>query len=161
MKRQRILIGRGLGAGLAATLVLSLVIVLKQALGVLPQLSTISVLAQMVGYQSLAVGWIVHFFVGVMLWGPLYAWIDPKSSYPHWFNGIMFASVVWLGVMLIIMPIEGAGLFGLQLGLVSPTATLMLHWIYGAVLGSAFGSSKLWVTQMATPQSSPVATSIS
>jgi len=161
MKRQRILIGRGLGAGLTATVGLSLVIVLKQALGVLPQLSTISVLAQMVGYQSLAVGWIVHFFVGVILWGPLYAWIDPKSSYPHWFNGIMFASVVWLGVMLIIMPIEGPGLFGLQLGLVSPTATLMLHWIYGAVLGSAFGSSKLWVTQMATPQSSPVATSIS
>jgi uncharacterized protein DUF6789 len=156
MKRQRVLIGRGLFAGLAATIVLSLVIALKQALGVLPQLSTISVLAQMLGYQSLAVGWILHFFVGVILWGPLYAWIDPKSSFPHWFNGIMFASCVWLGLMLFIMPVVGAGLFGLQLGLVTPTATLALHWIYGTVLGSVFGSSKLSVTPLATRDSSPV-----
>ena len=158
MKRQRILISRGLGAGLAATIVLSLVIVLKQALGVLPQLSTISVLAQMLGYQSLAVGWIVHFFVGVILWGPLYAWIDPKSSYPHWFNGIMFGSCVWLGLMLIIMPALGAGLFGLQLGLVTPTATLMLHWIYGTVLGGVFGSSRFPMAQVATQISSPITT---
>lgn len=158
MKRQRILIGRGLGAGLVATVVLSLVIVLKQALGVLPQLSTISVLAQMLGYQSLALGWTLHFFVGVILWGPLYAWIDPKSSLPHWVNGIIFASCVWLGVMLIIMPLVGADLFGLQLGLVTPTATLALHWIYGAVLGGAFGSSKLWETQVATRNPSPLTT---
>ena len=156
MKRQRVLISRGLGAGLAATIVLSLVIVLKQALGVLPQLSTISVLAQMLGYQSLAVGWILHFFVGVILWGPLYAWIDPKSSFPHWFNGMIFASCVWLGVMLIIMPEVGAGLFGLELGLVTPTATLILHWIYGAVLGGVFSSSRLWVAQVATHNARPV-----
>jgi hypothetical protein len=150
--------GRGLGAGLAATIVLSLVIILKQALGVLPQLSTISVLAQMLGFQSLAVGWIVHFFVGVLLWGPLYAWIDPKSSFPHWFNGIMFATGVWLGLMLIIMPALGAGLFGLQLGLVTPTATLVLHWIYGTVLGGVFGSSRLPMTQVANQNSSLMTT---
>jgi hypothetical protein len=143
MKHQWTLIGRGLAAGLAATVVLSCVIVLKQALGILPQLSTISVLAQLIGYKSLAVGWIVHIFVGVILWGPLYAWIDTRSAYPHWFIGMMFASCLWLGVMLIIMPALGAGIFGLELGLLTPTATLVLHWIYGAVLGSVFGSSKL------------------
>jgi hypothetical protein len=139
MKRQRVLIGRGLVAGLAATVILSLVIVLKQVLGILPQLSTISVLAQMLGYQSLAVGWIVHFIVGVLLWGPLYAWIDPKSAFPHWFIGMMFASCVWLGVMLVIMPVVGAGVFGLEFGIVTPTATLVLHWIYGAVLDHSAG----------------------
>lgn len=158
MKRQRVLIGRGLGAGLVATIVLSLVIVLKQALGVLPQLSTISVLAQMLGYQSLTIGWIVHFFVGVILWGPLYAWIDPKSSLPHWVNGVIFASCVWLGLMLVIMPLEGADLLGLQLGLVTPTATLARHWIYGAVLGGVFGSSRFWAMQVATRNSSPLPT---
>jgi hypothetical protein len=151
------MIGRGLVAGLAATIALSLVIVLKQALGVLPQLSTISVLAQMLGYQSLAVGWALHFFVGVILWGPLYAWIDPKSSYPHWFNGIIFATCVWLGVMLIIMPAVGAGVFGLELGLVTPTATLILHWIYGAVLGGVFSSARLPWAQVATQNAPPVA----
>jgi hypothetical protein len=137
---------------------LSLVILLKQALGILPQLSTISVLAQLIGYKSLAVGWVVHFFVGVILWGPLYAWIDPKSAYPHWFIGMMFASGLWLGVMLIIMPAVGAGLFGLELGLLAPTVTLILHWIYGAVLGSAFGSSRLGIVRLTSHASTTVAT---
>jgi hypothetical protein len=158
MKRQHLLIGRGLVSGLAATIILSLVIVLKQALGILPQLSTISVLAQMLGYHSLGVGWIAHFFVGVILWGPLYAWIDPRSTYPHWFIGMMFASCVWLGLMLIIMPIVGAGVFGLKLGIVTPTATLILHWIYGAVLGGVFGSSKFGLTQLASQKSTAAAT---
>ena len=158
MKHQQVLIGRGLGAGLAATMVLSLVIILKQALGLLPQLSTISVLAQMLGYHSLAVGWLVHFIVGVVLWGPLYAWIDPKSTYPHWFIGMMFATCLWLGVMLIIMPAVGAGLFGLELGIVTPTATLVLHWIYGVVLGAVFGSSRFSVAYLAKQKSSVVVT---
>jgi hypothetical protein len=158
MKRQRVLISRGLAAGLVATIVLSLVIVLKQSLGILPQLSTILVLAQMLGYQSLAVGWLVHFIVGVFLWGPLYAWIDPKSGYPHWFIGMMFATCVWLGVMLIIMPAVGAGIFGLELGIVTPTATLILHWIYGVVLGVVFGSPKFRLAPLASQKATPVPT---
>jgi hypothetical protein len=158
MKHQRVLIGRGLVAGLAATVTVSLVILLKQALGILPQLSTIKVLAQMLGYHSLAIGWLAHFIVGVILWGPLYAWIDPKSTYPHWFIGMMFATCVWLGVMLIVMPAVGAGLFGLDLGIVTPAATLVLHWIYGAVLGVVFGSSRLTVTQLTNQKSIAVAT---
>lgn len=157
MKHQRILIGRGLIAGLVATIIVSLAVILQQALGILPQLSTIRVLAQMLGYQSIAVGWAAHFIVGVLLWGPLYAWLDPKSSYPHWFIGMMFATFVWLGVMLVIMPAVGAGLFGIELGIVTPTATLVLHWIYGAALGTAFGASKLSVARL-TGRKATVAT---
>ena len=33
------------------------------------------------------------------------------------------------------MPMAGAGLFGLQLGMMAPVATLMLHIMWGVVLG--------------------------
>ncbi len=36
----------------------------------------------------------------------------------------------------------GAGAFGLKMGMMAPVATLMLHWIYGAVLGAIYGSGR-------------------
>ena len=38
------------------------------------------------------------------------------------------------------MPMAGAGLFGLGLGVMAPIATLMLHWAYGAVMGATYGA---------------------
>jgi hypothetical protein len=43
-------------------------------------------------------------------------------------------------MMVAMMPMAGAGLFGVELGLMAPVANLMLHWIYGAVLGGAYGA---------------------
>ena len=42
----------------------------------------------MLGYQSRALGRDLQFFVGVILWGPLYASIEPKSSFQRdpWFQ---------------------------------------------------------------------------
>jgi len=53
-----------------------------------------------------------------------------------------FASGAWLVMMVMLMPMAGAGAFGLQLGLMAPVATLILHWIYGAVLGAVYGSGQ-------------------
>jgi hypothetical protein len=133
-------LARGLAAGLAATFVLSLLIVLKQALGIMPGLNLVTILAHALGYSSPAAGWLAHYIVGVLIWGPLYAWWDAKVPFPHLINGLMFASVIWWGVMLIIMPLAGEGLFGIHLGLAAPTVTLMLHWAYGAVLGLVYGA---------------------
>ena len=36
------------------------------------------------------------------------------------------------------MPMAGAGLFGLQIGMMAPLATLMLHLIWGIVLGFTY-----------------------
>src|SRR5690242_8871305 len=96
-------LARGLLAGLAATFVLSLLIVLKQALGLMPGLNLVMILASALGYHSPAGGWLAHYVIGVLFWGTLFAWWDRQLRFPHWFNGLMFASVVWWGVMLIIM----------------------------------------------------------
>jgi hypothetical protein len=133
-------IERGLGAGLIATVALAIVLLVKQATGLMPQLDLVSILARALGFHSAAAGWAAHLVVGVLLWGPLFVWADHKMFFAHWINGLLFASVVWLGVMLVIMPLAGEGLFGLGLGLATPTLTLFLHWIYGAVLGSTYGA---------------------
>lgn len=128
----------GMLAGLVATTVLSLIILLKQLFGVMPQLDLMAVLAHALGYRSAGVGWLANYVVGVFLWGPVFAWADAKMFFAHPLNGLVFASVVWLGVMLIIMPLAGEGLFGLNLGLVVPTLTLFLHWFYGIALGATY-----------------------
>jgi hypothetical protein len=133
-------LGRGLGAGLIATIVLSIFMVVMPAVGLLPGLNLVMVLAHALGAQSAVVGWIAHYVIGVLLWGALFAWLEGRTFFPHWYNGLLFASVVWLGVMLIIMPLAGEGVFGLRIGIVTPTVTLFLHWIYGAVLGSVYGA---------------------
>lgn len=138
--------GKGIGAGLIATVVLSAIMMMKQAMGVMPELNPIEMITNMAGAATPAVGWVGHFFIGTILWGVIYAWLDPRISGPHWFRGVVFASVAWLVMMVVLMPIAGAGLFGMQLGLgiMAPLATLMLHWIYGAVLGAVYGA---WTRQ--------------
>ena len=60
-------------------------------------------------------------------------------SGPSWLRGIVFASGAWLMVMFVAMPLAGAGLFASELGLAAVAATLIIHAIYGAVLGGIYG----------------------
>ncbi len=41
-------------------------------------------------------------------------------------------------MMVVIMPMAGAGIFALNLGIMAPIMTAMLHVIFGAVLGYVF-----------------------
>lgn len=134
--------GKGIAAGFVATIVLSAIMLMKQAMGVMPQLNPIEMITHMAGASTPFVGWIGHFVIGSIMWGIIYAWLDPKLAGPHWLRGAIFATGAWLVMMLVLMPMAGAGLFGLRLGLMTPVATLMFHWIYGAVLGSVYGA---WV----------------
>ncbi len=51
-----------------------------------------------------------------------------------------FAATVVLSVLMVlmVMPMAGAGLFGLHLGIGVPVVTLMLHWVFGIVLGIVY-----------------------
>jgi Family of unknown function (DUF6789) len=134
-------IGRGLFAGLVATVIVSLLMLLKQALGYMPNVNPVLELANALGYRSALVGWTAHFAIGVLAWGVLFTWFDGYlRQLPHWINGLFFSSVVWLGVMVIVLPAAGRGLFGARgLALGTPTVTLLLSWIYGVVLGVVYG----------------------
>jgi hypothetical protein len=57
----------------------------------------------------------------------------------HLTRGINFGIAAWVMMMLVVMPMAGAGLFGLKMGMMAPAMTLMLHVVYGAVLGFVYG----------------------
>jgi len=44
-------------------------------------------------------------------------------------------------MMVVLMPMAGAGLFGMSMGVMAPVMTLVLHLIFGAVLGWVYGQS--------------------
>lgn len=129
---------KGMIAGFIATVVLSALMLMKGMLGLMPQLDVIGMLSGMLG-GSRGMGWIMHFIIGTVAWGGgfalLYSAIPGGSS---WVKGILFGLAVWLVMMLVIMPMAGAGLFGMNIGIMAPIMTMMLHLIFGAVLGAAY-----------------------
>jgi len=42
-------------------------------------------------------------------------------------------------MMVAMMPMAGAGFFGMQLGIMAPVLTLVMHIVFGAVLGGVYG----------------------
>jgi hypothetical protein len=51
---------------------------------------------------------------------------------------MILGTLGWLMMMVAVMPMAGAGMFGLNMGVMAPIATLMLHLIFGAVLGFTY-----------------------
>ncbi|MDQ6621166.1 MAG: hypothetical protein M3Z31_15975 [Pseudomonadota bacterium] len=146
---------RGMTAAFLATVVLSILMLLKAAMGILPDLNLIHMLAQMSGTGSPGVGWIIHFAIGTLLWGLAFGWLVPKLSGPLAWRGVVFSLGPWLLMMVLLMPLAGAGFFGLKLGIGAPLMTLMLHVIYGAVLGWSFGLIRLTARVPANPVLDP------
>jgi len=130
---------RGLIAGIIATAVLSALMLLKGAMGMLPQFNVIAMLANTLGGGPI-VGWIAHIAIGVVFYGLIIANLAgflPGAATTV--KGMVLGVIGWLIMMLIAMPIMGAGIFASNLGIPVVVATLVLHLIFGAVLGFSFG----------------------
>lgn len=133
-------IGKGVIAGFSATVVLSMLMAMKSALGLMPELDVISMLSGMMG-GSLAMGWIAHFMIGAVIHGGLFALLAPKlPGGSLWLKGVVFGIGAWVVMMVAVMPMAGAGFFGMNLGMATPVMTLMLHVIYGVVLGGVYAA---------------------
>jgi hypothetical protein len=137
--------GKSMLAGFIATVVLSVLMVMKMMMGVMPDLNAIKMMTTMahgmLGTPAVPiVGWVMHFMIGTVLWGVLFAVIGkslPGSGYVS--KGLFFGVLAWVLMMVMVMPMAGAGFFGLSLGMMAPVMTLMLHLVYGAVLGGLYG----------------------
>lgn len=136
---------RAIVSGFVATVALSLVMLFKSAMDLMPALNVIHMLAALGhGLLSLpaspAVGWLLHFIIGAVLWGIAFALLYPTlPGQRPVAKGMAFSVLAWVLMMLIVMPLAGAGLFGLHMGIMAPVMTLVLHLIWGAVLGATFG----------------------
>lgn len=68
------------------------------------------------------------------------AWWEPRCAGPSWLRGLLFGTVLWLGTLVVVLPLLGAGVFGVEIGAGPlPTYTTLLAWMaYGVVLGLAY-----------------------
>ena len=136
---------RAMIAGFVATVVLSALMLIKSMMGVMPELNLATMLAgmahDMMGLPANpAIGWALHFMIGTVAWGIGFALLYKAlpGGAPVG-KGIVFGALAWVLMMLIPMPMAGAGLFAMKLGMMAPVMTLVLHLIWGAVLGATFG----------------------
>lgn len=125
-------------AGLVATLVLSALMLLNGAWDLMPQINIIPWLTAL-GTLSVPSAWMDHFIVGVVFWGLLFAAYDAVATRPApWLKGIILGVFAWMMMMVAFMPLAGAGFFGAKIGITAPVGLLILHIIYGAVLGATY-----------------------
>lgn len=140
-------VGNGMLAGFVGTLCISVFMILKAVTGVMPELNTIRMLAElgnrMLGTpEAPALGWAYHFFIGTIAWGNCFGLAaEDIPGGPYWARALLFSTCAWLVMMVGFMPMAVAGAFGLRLGLglSVPAITLLLHWIFGLGMGLSYG----------------------
>lgn len=130
---------KGLVAGLIATLVLSVLMMAKSRMGVMPDLDPVAMMTSMAGASSPLVGWAMHVMIGTVLWGILFALVHERLPGGLVGSGVLLGIGAWVLMMVAVMPMAGAGMFGMNMGMMAPAMTLMLHIIFGAVLGYSYG----------------------
>jgi hypothetical protein len=90
------------------------------------------------------------FFVGGVIWALLYGLVfEPRLSGPAWKRGVKFAMVPWLFSLIVFLPVIGGGFLGLGLGAgpLPVVGNLILHVVYGAVLGTVWGSAESFLDE--------------
>jgi hypothetical protein len=120
-------IGKGIVAGFVATFVLSVL------------LDPIELFAPSILPASPPVGWVLHFFVGTVVWGIGFAVLHDFLRGPAWQRGLMFALGAWIVVIGGAAVLILAGALAFELTPVMIVATLIVHVLYGVVLGLVYG----------------------
>lgn len=81
-------ITKGMVAGFVATVVLSILMVMKSMMGLMPEFDIVAMLTGMIAAPSPIAGWLVHFANGAILWGGLFAWLDPHIIFGAALGGV-------------------------------------------------------------------------
>jgi hypothetical protein len=68
---------------------------------------------------------------------------EPRLHGPSWWRGMQFALIPWLLSLIIFLPLMGGGVLGMDIGAgpLPILGNLILHLVYGAVLGSAYAEA--------------------
>src|SRR3546814_20283146 len=97
---------------------------------------TMIVSRPLLGTSTSAPAWLTCAAVGALVYGSAFAVLFPRlpGQAAVW-RGIVFASVMWLALMLVLMPSAGAGLFALDIGYGPPWLMLATHLFFVIALG--------------------------
>ncbi|MGR5549841.1 DUF6789 family protein [Vibrio sp. DNB22_12_1] len=142
----KVRLSQAIVAGFWATVALSAMMLVKQMMGIMLDVNPVMDLALLYANATnstpnVLIGWLMHFVLGTLIWGIAYALLSPHFPGGHLIRGLIFGVLAWLAMMLIFMPYVGHGFFamGYHEGFMPAMATLMLHLVYGAVLGKVYG----------------------
>jgi uncharacterized membrane protein YagU involved in acid resistance len=132
-----------IAAGFAGTLVMSLLMIIKKVSGVMPDIDPLAMATQMAHQQiglpdAVWVGWVLHFAIGSVIYAVPFAFVRDLLPGHRVVKGVSYGVILWLGMMLVAMPMAGQGLFGLALGPPAPVMTLVLHLAYGVTTALVF-----------------------
>ncbi len=132
-------IGRAILAGLAATAVMTLLLLTAPMMG-MPKMPIGNMLANFMGIP-VALGWTIHFIIGVTL-GLIYVYVFldrlPGASA---LRGALYGLFPWLLAQIMVNPVMGAGFFASNTPapVMVVMGSLLGHLVYGAVLGAVYG----------------------
>lgn len=137
-------VGKGMAAGFVATAFLAALMLVKSGLNIVPQFDAIQAQIQLINMyfgaaQLVALGWLAHFIIGTFIWGALFGAVNHSlPGRTELGKGLWFSLIPWVLSMVVMMPMLGAQVFALDLGLTVMTLSLVFHLFYGAVLGWAY-----------------------
>src|SRR5262245_17749250 len=133
-------IKNGFISGGLATYVFGSMLLLNNALHFFPDVRIARTLAAILGSpDDVMVGVAAILIVGIFVVGGLFAVFAPRLPIRTYFaRSLALAAVSWLFMMVVFMPLGGAGLFGLDRSPVVPVITLVLNLAYWLVLGMSY-----------------------
>ena len=107
----------------------------------LPKMDIAAMLGQILGGWT--PGMMMHFVNGVVIFPLIYAFfLFAKLPGAPAVKGITWGVALWLMAQLVVMPMMGAGIFGLKMGgMMFAFGSLIGHVVYGALLGWIGGHS--------------------
>jgi uncharacterized membrane protein YagU involved in acid resistance len=130
---------RAAAAGLIATGVMTALLLIEPSVG-LPKIAMGQVLSTALGLASAhlatgaALGWALHFIIGMLL-ALIYAGIfDRRLPGPPLVRGLIYGALVFVVAQLVFMPLVGGGVFSHG----DPellTGSLLGHLLYGGLTG--------------------------
>lgn len=131
-------LGKAVLAGLAGTLVMTMVMLMAPLMG-MPPMPIGNMLADFMGIP-VALGWVAHFMIGTVL-AIIYATVfAPRLPGNAAVRGALYGLIPWFLAQVMVNPMMGAGFFASNTPapLMMVLGSMMGHLIYGAVVGGVY-----------------------
>ena len=118
-----------------ATIVIGSMLLMNNAVHGVPNVGIGKMLAELLGEPNrVFYGWLAFLVLGIFICSNLYAFLAPKIPIQSFLvNGLLFALVCWLILMVVLWPLAGADPFLLDRGHVQAAVTLVLSLVYWLV----------------------------
>src|SRR3990172_3902319 len=135
-------VGRTLLGGFVGTFAIMFLMYVGGPMLGLPRMDIAAMLGGMLGGWGM--GMAMHILNGTVIFPLIFAYVlyAKLPGSPH-LKGILWGLILWVLAQIVVMPMMGAGLFGLRMGGIMPTVgSLMGHIVYGALLGWIAGHAQ-------------------